>query len=589
MKGNPITHIFGWSRLLKAIAGKHNISVQFDRSGDDNSLRIDGNHITVPMPTKDWQQRDYDNVLYAVDSYGSMWRYGEAAFKDFAELPADQPIGWIMRELEQVRTSYEAGEEFRGSKDIMSVGVGNRMQDVVVPAIDHMDPKVKALLQQVAEGSNHWNTGFASALPDLMHASARDPEAAKGVDKLDGIDFQEKLNDLQNPAETLKLAKEVFEALWDEDPDEQEEKERAMSGQPEDGEGEGDPSEGEGGGDGEGAGMQGTNPHSCGDMLDGDMEEAAAAVAESDGNSEPPDPNGRPQNVLTTPPSGRHHDFEDPSLLEHIDLRANPDYSYNGGNITPHLDRYDTGKSAVFANRMRRHLMVKSQSFYTHGHRKGKIGTRHLYKLCVDYPMPGEDRMFKRKHESDTLDTCLSILVDYSGSMSGQKTILTHIGTDLLVHAMQVLGVPCEVSMFSTIHQGTTLYTVKNFEEHVSPDTLLDRSERASNNQSNNNDSAAVMFKYERLRRRTEKRKILLVLSDGHPSTHNVSNPQEGLKIVTNSIEADPNVELLGLGILSEAVDRYYPHHRVVHEAEELQTALIDLVADKMLLDTHLT
>lgn len=569
----PIMHIHGWTSLLKSIAGKHDLRVEF--TTDTDSVMVQGDRVTVPVPTSEWTEKDFDNVLFGVDSYGSMWRYGAQAFPEFAELPHDKPLGWMIREFEQHRTMREAGDEFRGSKNIMSKGVGNRMEDHIVPAVEKCDPKVQAMLLHGAEGSSHWNTGYAESVGPMMVNVLKNAEAKGFVDKLDEMEFQEKLNALENPADSLALAKEVFAQLWEEDPDEQEDKER------EEGKGQG---EGEGG-----ASLEGENPHSGGDASDGEQEEGKTYRVDSDGNVEPPE-GGHGVRVETAPPSGRYPDWEDPLKLEHVDLKASPTHHPNRGKVDGWIKHETSGmdaNAAMFANRLRRHIMVASQSFYTHGHKRGKIGTKHLYKLAVEHPMPGEDRMFKRKHDSDMLDTAVSVLVDYSGSMYGSRTALTAIGTDLMVHALNVLGVPCEVNMFTTIHEGTTLYTVKHFDEKVTSEVLMDRSERAAHRQSNNNDAAAVQWAYERLARRPEKKKILLVLSDGHPATHNVSNPQEALLTVTQEIERDPRVDLMGLGIESNAVGRYYTQHVVVDDADDMPTALIDLVANKMLADNE--
>lgn len=561
---NPFMNLHGWTNALKAIAGKHDLIVEFVTGSDQ--VVIAGNKVTVPVPDKHWQQKDFDNVMYAVDQYGSMWRYGPEAFPDFAELPADKPLGWMMREFEQLRTMREAGMEFKGSKEIMSIGISNRMEQSIIPNIEKMDPKLSSVLLGGAEASTHWNRGYADGASSLIDNVLRNGEAKGCVDKLDKMEFHEKLNELEHPADSLQLAKQVFKELWDEDPDEQEKNERA---------------EGTGGGGAAPKGMgEGTeNPHSATDATDEEI-----GYTENDGHSPEPDPEAPGCHVETTPPSDRHPEFENPDDLIHIDFKKKPNCQPNRGQIAGWTRGHTvSGSNAMFANKLRRLIMVKSQAFYTHGHRRGKLSTRNLYKLCVDHEMPGEDRMFKRKHESDILDTAVSLCVDYSGSMHGNRTALTHIGTDLLVHALNVLGVPVEVNMFSTIHKGTTMYTVKHFDEHVNPELLLDRSERAAYEQSNNNDAAAVMFNYHRLRQRPEKKKLLLVLSDGHPATHNVYHPQEALKFVVQEIEADPMVEIMGLGIESKAVDRYYTQHVVVNRAEDMPTALIDLVANKML------
>jgi cobaltochelatase CobT len=516
-----------------------------------------------------------------------MWRYGDKAFSEYQELPPDQPIGWMLREFEQHRTMREAGEEFRGSKEIMSTGVSNRMQDQIIPKVSEMDPKAQAIIEAGAEASSHWNSGFAGAVPELMSHVLRNDEAKGMVEKLDEMEFHDQLNECETVDDSLQLAKRTFKQLWEEDPDEQEKKERE-SGEGEPGDGEGEPGEGEGQGEGEGKGktMMGTNPHSASDSTDDAL---VPPSVDSDGNCDRPT-GGTGVHVETTPPAERVPTFEAPDAIIHVDFKADPRAQRNDHNIVGWADHQGIDLSgasaAMFANKLRRHIMVQSQSFYTHGHRRGKIGTRHLYKLLVDHTMPGEDRLFKRKHDSDILDTAIMVCVDYSGSMMGERTVLTHVGTDLMVHALQVLGVPVEVDMFSTIGDGTTMYTVKHFDERINSELLLDRSERAAMDQSNNNDAAAVLWCYNRLMRRPEERKILLVLSDGHPATHNVRNPQEALLHVVKGIEADPRVELMGLGITCDAVKRYYTQSVVVHKAPDMSTALIDLIANKMLADS---
>lgn len=561
---NPFMNLHGWTNALKAIAGKHDLTVEFITGS--NQVKIQGNKISVPVPDKRWKQKDFDNVMYAVDQYGSMWRYGAEAFPDYAELPADKPLGWMMREFEQLRTMREAGHEFKGSKEIMSIGVGNRMEDSIMPNLDKMDPKLQAVLLGGAEASTHWNRGYADGASGMIDHVLRNAEAEGCVKKLDKMEFHDKLNELEHPADSLQLAKDVFREIWDEDPDKQEEEERAEG-------------KGEEGGGGESLAEGTENAHSGTDATDEEV-----GYVESDGNAPEPDPAGTPCHVETTPPCGRDPQFENPDDLIHIDFKKTPNRQPNEGKIKSWSRDIDSGASnAMFANKLRRLIMVKSQAYYTHNHRRGKLSTKNLYKLCVDHEMPGEDRMFKRKHESDILDTVVSLCVDYSGSMYGSRTALTHVGTDLLVHALNVIGVPVEVNMFSTIHKGTTMYTVKHFDEHVNPEVLLDRSERAAYNQSNNNDAAAVMFNYHRLRQRPEKKKLLIVLSDGHPATHNVYNAQEALQFVVREIENDPVVEIMGVGIESHAVDRYYKQHVVVDNAGDMPTALIDLVANKML------
>lgn len=572
-KDTPLLGLYGWSNLLKSVADKHDLSVSFDNNLE--SVKIKGNQVRVPVPHTGWKQKHFDKVLFAVDSYGSMWRYGADAFDDFKELPPDKPLGWMMREFESIRTMREASTDFKGSKAIMSEGIDDRLKHEVIPKLPKMDPKVQSILQAGAESSIGWNEGYSSNLSDIMNTVLKNAEAASHLSKLDSMNFRDRMNSINTPKDSLKLAKDVFELLWEEDPDKQEQKERAEGkGQ---GKGKGGKDKGEGSGDAP-VGLEGKdNEHSTGDQMQGGI---------SDGNSE--EGKGPPCDIKVLPPQGREPTFEDPSLLNHVDLKKVPDAL--GESVSRHArfgkptdDMMGATSNAMFANKMRRLIMVRSQSYYTHGHRKGKLSTRSIYKLACDHPMPGEDRMFRQKHESDVLDTVVSLCVDYSGSMAGRKTQLTVVAVDLLVNALQVLHVPCEVSMFTTHGPGTHVITVKHFDERINSELLLERSMKAARRQSNNNDAAAVLFKYERVKRRPEKRKILMVLSDGSPATHNVANPQEGLVHVIKGIVREGQVEIMGLGLQSDSVKHYYDNYQVAKKAGDIPLALIKLVQDKML------
>jgi cobalamin biosynthesis protein CobT len=410
----------------------------------------------------------------------------------------------------------------------------------------------------------------------MMKHVLKNEEGEEILKKLDSIKFDELLNNTESAEDSLALAKRVFELVWEEDADEQEKKER------ESGKGDG---EGEGGG---GTKLEGANPNSGTDATDG---EGGAPSDGEKGKTE--NPSGEDDDNLTnsgayviTHPEGRSFTLESPDTLNHVDFKKDPEAKHNSGKIASWAggDLSGTANAAIFANKLRRLIMVRAQGTYTHGHRRGKLSTKNLYKLACEDDMPGEDRMFKRKHESDILDTCVEVVVDYSGSMCGEETVLTYEGTRLLCHALQVLGIPCEINMFSTIRHGTDVMTVKHFDERINDEKLLDRCERAAANMSGNNDSGAVLFCYDRVRQRPEKRKIMLVLSDGQPACGIVDNPEEALQHVVKEIEASPDVEIMGLGVGPyAAVQYYYAQHVSVNDIEQMPTALIDLIANKML------
>ena len=93
----------------------------------------------------------------------------------------------------------------------------------------------------------------------------------------------------------------------------------------------------------------------------------------------------------------------------------------------------------------------------------------------------------------------------------------------------------------------------------------------------NNPDGDAVVWGYHQLRQAKGKRKILFVMSDGHPATYRPGDQGAYLKRVCTLIEASP-IRLFGLGLMSHAVEEFYSRNAVVNSAAEIENKIIELV-----------
>jgi len=100
-----------------------------------------------------------------------------------------------------------------------------------------------------------------------------------------------------------------------------------------------------------------------------------------------------------------------------------------------------------------------------------------------------------------------------------------------------------------------------------------------------NIDGEALVWAYNRLAKRGEARKIMMVISDGAPvddSTLSV-NPsnilEQDLRNVINWIETKTNIELTAIGI-GHDVTRYYKKALTIADADGLAQALIGQLAD---------
>jgi cobaltochelatase CobT len=100
-----------------------------------------------------------------------------------------------------------------------------------------------------------------------------------------------------------------------------------------------------------------------------------------------------------------------------------------------------------------------------------------------------------------------------------------------------------------------------------------------------NIDGEALLWAHERLLKREEQRKILMVISDGAPvddSTLSV-NPgnylEKHLRHVIHAITSQSPVQLLAIGI-GHDVTRYYPRAVTILDAEQLGGTMTEQLAE---------
>jgi cobaltochelatase CobT len=96
-----------------------------------------------------------------------------------------------------------------------------------------------------------------------------------------------------------------------------------------------------------------------------------------------------------------------------------------------------------------------------------------------------------------------------------------------------------------------------------------------------NIDGEGLGWAYGRLKARSEKRKILMVISDGAPvddatlSVNSGNYLESHLRSVIKEIEADVNIELCAIGI-GHDVTRYYARALTLIDVEQLAGGLMD-------------
>lgn len=239
---------------------------------------------------------------------------------------------------------------------------------------------------------------------------------------------------------------------------------------------------------------------------------------------------------------------------------------------------------------LRKLVQVDERVRYERGKMSGRIDPKALYR--VGLPTVGDGMwnaaVFRKKHApKNTQRTAVSILVDYSGSMSGSKTRHANAAARLLSASLAQLRVEHCINVFTeTRNAGTIVSTacleigaIKEWGCRVSDADIAKRLEhfRITHGQKQNGDPCAISYAYTGLVRRKEPRKVLIALSDGEPCCDRPGDAYAGLKNIVAQIEKENKVEVYSIGIETDCVTEYYTNNVVINNASELEAKLIEL------------
>ena len=244
------------------------------------------------------------------------------------------------------------------------------------------------------------------------------------------------------------------------------------------------------------------------------------------------------------------------------------------------------------------------------GYRSGRLHAANLHRLMVN-----DDRIYRRNHVNNSKDTVVYLKIDNSGSMQGTKMTTAMLAGYALSQTLERVGIKHQVSGFTTIGlrmgnhrghfnkrgwpladwaevqkeqsrlgrefsrvEGIYMPIYKGFDERVTPE-VRKRFAVAAQNQvpmGANVDGESVEFALREILKRKEARKVILVLSDGMPAT-GPGNAREVYshlhKVVDDAKKA--NVEMIGIGIQSDAVRTFYPKNMVLNNVEELPSIVM--------------
>lgn len=228
----------------------------------------------------------------------------------------------------------------------------------------------------------------------------------------------------------------------------------------------------------------------------------------------------------------------------------------------------------VLVGETRRLLQVLTRKRNFYNQKKGRLDTSKIYRVCS--PDEGlQERIFKTKTESNALDTAVSILVDYSGSMSGLKCHTAIAAAVALEQLCKMMRINCEVSGFSENGPDYNYhYIFKPFGQNVNDDKFIEDMCKGTVCMGSNADGDNILMAYHRLQAQKNKRKVLIILSDGSPASSRGDCYGFTLDVV-KGIEARHDVDIIGIGIQDDNVKGIYTNNKVIWKVSDLPKALI--------------
>ncbi len=275
--------------------------------------------------------------------------------------------------------------------------------------------------------------------------------------------------------------------------------------------------------------------------------------------------------------------------------------------LRTYLDSQLAGLQGVvtrLANRLQRRLMAQQNRSWDFDQEEGLLDAARLTRVVIS---PGHALSYKIERDTEFKDTVVTLLIDNSGSMRGRPISIAAISADILARTLERCGVKTEILGFTTrawkggqsreawLADGRPANPGRlNDLRHILYKKADEPWRRARRNLGlmmregllkENIDGEALLWAHDRLLRRPEDRRILMVISDGAPvddSTLSVNQAgflESHLRKVIDWIEKQSPVQLAAIGI-GHDVTRYYKRSVTIMDVEQLGGTIIEQLAD---------
>ena len=256
------------------------------------------------------------------------------------------------------------------------------------------------------------------------------------------------------------------------------------------------------------------------------------------------------------------------------------------------------------ANKLQRLLLAKQNRSWEFDLEEGLLDSSKLTRIIMD---PYNSLSFKKEKDLEFKDTIVTLLIDNSGSMRGRPITIAAICADILSRTLERCSVKVEILGFTTKNWkgGKSREEWNKIGKPKKPGRLNDlrhiiykgadtQWRQAKNNLGlmlkegllkENIDGEAISWAFNRIKKRKEERKIIMVISDGAPVDDSTLSDNSGdflekhLKKTVKFIENKSDVEILAIGI-GHDVSRYYDKAIKITDVHELGDVMISQLSD---------
>jgi cobalamin biosynthesis protein CobT len=602
-------------RYLKASADKADLRIAYE---DTVAPRTDGKTVWLPRVSIFTTKDQAKELMHFVNHEASHIRFSDFSLLGKSGLTAGKSmLGALWNLLEDHRVDYLNGKEYMGDREVGDFSYGINASKAVTnisKQLQESNPDAADILLSAIAFDAHIKKELYPNAEQVRDAAQKlfSPRAKEYYDKLTSGDYGDVLRnirgtrELEGSEETLELSERLFKEVYKLDPEEEkkqcqkqaEEKEKQR--QKDNGKGE----EGEGS-----AGETDKKEVEVDDMQDGKMESGDGGAAYSKkykiinvdyskllpqthfvDYNEHMNNTGQHLNFKTKREMG--DDFQQIPWNEYKVKDYTKKSTANMGSfvfkpnfgLTAGINKLIQGVGFDgFANKVRTKLQIRAKGRMQYGTKSGKLHKASLFRVTMKDAHGFNERVFKKQIKSDVLDTCVQIVVDVSGSMGGHKIMHAAAAASLLNQTIgNVLHVPTEIVAFSSSGV-SSMFVIRAFDSTlVATDEIINRFGDASHYMAGNSDGEAILWCYNRIVRRKEKRKVMIVLSDGSPSDGRPGDIHHYTMKVVKEIEKDHRVDIVGIGIMDKNVEIFYKENYVLYTVDEIEPALLKLIDKKL-------